>query len=151
MVEMLAREAARKIDAVFSQLTSVLLTENQSLKASVGRLESELKTATTQYENARMWRENVLNGCMVLFERSGLVFTLKPLGKLVRETDLITVGVTDVMPAVQTQSEQDAGEFPLKGKSNTKCFSCHLLNPKLYKICLITQIFSDKNTGKQLI
>lgn len=48
----------------------------------MGQLERELKTATKNVENATTWRENVLSGCPVLFEESGLVFILKLFGKL---------------------------------------------------------------------
>ncbi len=121
-MEVLVWEAARKINAVFSQLSSMLLSENKTLKARVGQLESKLKTVTENFENARMWRENVLNGCPVLFEESGLIFTLKPLGMLKIKTDTSTEGVTESSPAAGTQSGHDAGKFPLKEKSTTKCY-----------------------------
>lgn len=105
---MLAREATRKINAIFSQLSSTLLNENKNLKAKVGDLENELKTVTGNFENARMWRENVLNGCPVLFEQSGLLFTLKPFGKLKVKTDSVTERATGPSRA--------AGKFPLKEK-----------------------------------
>ncbi len=89
-MEVLAREATRKISAVFSQLCSMLQDEKRALEAAVGRLESELKTMAENLKNARMWRENVLSGCPVLFEQSGLIFTLKPFGKLKRKTDELT-------------------------------------------------------------
>ena len=90
VVEMLAREATRKIDAVFSQLSSTLHNENQTLQARVGGLQSELKTTQENFENARMWREHVLSGSPVLFQQSGLVYTLKPSGKLKTRTDQLT-------------------------------------------------------------
>ena len=113
---MLAREATRKISAIFSQLTSVLHNENKTLHATMGRLESELTAMTENFENARKWRENVLNGCPVLFEQSGLIFTLKPFGKLKRKGDEVMEGVTGSPPAAETLSENHAGTFPLKKK-----------------------------------
>lgn len=110
-MEMLSREATRKISAVFSQLSSLMHNENQTLKAKVGQLESELKTVTENYENARTWRENVLNGCPVLFEQSGLIYTLKPFGKLNRQAERVTE------PQPPAGSGHDAGKFPLKEKS----------------------------------
>lgn len=120
IVEMLAREATRKISAIFSQLSSLLHNENKTLSTKVGQLENELKTMTENYENARMWRENVLNGCPVLFEQSGLIFTLKPFGKLKRKTDEVTEGVTKSSPAAGMQSACDAGKFPLNEETTQK-------------------------------
>lgn len=111
IAEVLAREVARKINAIFSQLSSTLLSDNQSLKARVGQLESELTTVTKNYENARLWRENVLSGCPVLFEQSGLIYTLKPFGVLKKKTDQVTEGVTESSPAAGTQSGHDAGNL----------------------------------------
>ncbi|KAK2846604.1 hypothetical protein Q5P01_009603 [Channa striata] len=102
VVKILGREATRKISAVFSQLSSLLRHENQALKAKVGILENELKTVTENFENATMWRENVLSGCPVLFERSGLVYTLKLLGKLKRKTDQDPEGVAESPPAPES-------------------------------------------------
>lgn len=96
---MLACEATRKISTVFSQVSLLLLAENRTLKAKVGQLESELKTVTESFENARVWRENVLNGCPVLFKQSGQVFTLKPLGKLNIRTDKVAEGGSGSSPA----------------------------------------------------
>lgn len=96
---MLACEATRKISTVFSQVSLLLLAENRTLKAKVGQLESELKTVTESFENARVWRENVLNGCPVLFKQSGQVFTLKPLGKLKIRTDKVAEGGSGSSPA----------------------------------------------------
>ncbi|XP_039893787.1 zinc finger protein 260-like isoform X2 [Simochromis diagramma] len=98
-LEMLACEATRKISTVFSQVSLLLLAENRTLKAKVGQLESELKTVTESFENARVWRENVLNGCPVLFKQSGQVFTLKPLGKLNIKTDKVAEGGSGSSPA----------------------------------------------------
>lgn len=64
----------------------------------MGQLESELKTVTESFENARVWRENVLNGCPVLFKQSGQVFTLKPLGKLNIRTDKVAEGGSGSSP-----------------------------------------------------
>lgn len=111
IAEVLAREVARKINAIFSQLSSTLLSDNQTLKTRVGQLESELTTVTKNYENARLWRENVLSGCPVLFEQSGLIYTLKPFGVLKKKTDQVTEGVTESSPAAGTQSGHDAGKF----------------------------------------
>lgn len=111
IAEVLAREVARKINAIFSQLSSTLLSDNQTLKARVGRLESELTTVTKNYENARLLRENVLSGCPVLFEQSGLIYTLKPFGVLKKKMDQVTEGVTESSPAAGTQSGHDAGNL----------------------------------------
>lgn len=111
IAEVLAREVARKINAIFSQLSSTLLSDNQTLKTRVGQLESELTTVTKNYENARLWRENVLSGCPVLFEQSGLIYTLKPFGVLKKKTDQVTEGVTESSPAAGTQSGHDAGNL----------------------------------------
>lgn len=114
-VEVLSREAVRKISAVFSQLSSMLHNENQTLKAKVGELESELKAVTENFENARRWRENVLNGCPVLFEQSGLIYTLKPFGKLKRNSE----GVAESQrPA---GSRHDAGKLPFLVRTGGKC------------------------------
>lgn len=111
IVETLAREVARKINAIFSQLSSTLLSDNQTLKARVGQLESELTAVTKNFENARMWRENVLSGCPVLFEQSGLIYTLKPFGVLKKKTDQLTEGITESSAAAGTQRGHDAGNF----------------------------------------
>ncbi|KAM9327431.1 uncharacterized protein KZ484_018910 isoform 3-T4 [Pholidichthys leucotaenia] len=84
VVEMFARETARKISSVFCQLSSLLQAENRTLKDRVEKMEGQLKTATERFENARLWREHILNGDPVLFQPSGLVFTLKLSGKLMK-------------------------------------------------------------------
>lgn len=109
-MEMLSREATRKISYIFTQLSSLLHNENRTLKARVSQLESQLLTVTDNFENARMWRENVLNGCPVLFEQSGLIYTLKPFGKLKRKTE------RDAEPQLPAGSRHDAGRFPLKDR-----------------------------------
>lgn len=81
---MLISEAARKISSIFSQLSSSLLAENRKLNA---QLEAELKSAAEGLENARLWRENVLNGGPVLLEQSSTVFPMKPLIRLKRKMD----------------------------------------------------------------
>ncbi|KAK1900545.1 Zinc finger protein 227 [Dissostichus eleginoides] len=106
VVEMLAREATRKINAVFSQLSSTLHSENQTLQARVGGLQSELKTTQENFENARMWREHVLSGSPVLFQQSGLVYTLKPSGKLKTRTDQL--------PGEGPETGHDEGEEAAK-------------------------------------
>ncbi|XP_033953555.1 zinc finger protein 431-like [Pseudochaenichthys georgianus] len=113
VVEMLAREATRKIDAVFSQLSSTLHNENQTLQARVGGLQSELKTTQENFENARMWREHVLSGSPVLFQQSGLVYTLKPSGKLKTRTDQLTgdgpeTGHDEAAKEVNSEAESSA-------------------------------------------
>lgn len=90
----------------------MLHNDNKTLKAKVRQLENELKTTTESFENARLWRENVLNGCPVLFEQSGLIYTLKPFGKLKRKTDELTEEVTGSTPAAGMESGHDAGGFP---------------------------------------
>ncbi|TNN01218.1 hypothetical protein fugu_010600 [Takifugu bimaculatus] len=82
VVDTMAREATRKVSAIFCLMSAALQSQNQALRARVGQLERELKTATKNFENATTWRENVLSGCPVLFEESGLVFILKLFGKL---------------------------------------------------------------------
>lgn len=124
---MLAREATRKIGAIFSQLSLMLHNDNQTLKAKVEQLESELKTATGNFENARLWRENVLNGCPVLFEHTGLIYTLKPFGRLKRKMDLLTEGVTESLP----DAGHDTGKTLVKDK-HTKMSST--LNPYIHCI-----------------
>ncbi|XP_013890050.1 zinc finger protein 708 [Austrofundulus limnaeus] len=95
VVGLLAREATRTIGGVFSQL----IAENAALKTRVGRLESELKTATESLQRSNLWRENVLSGCPVLFQDSGLVFTLKPLGKLTINSNRASEGDHQTSPA----------------------------------------------------
>ncbi|RVE65208.1 hypothetical protein OJAV_G00133250 [Oryzias javanicus] len=85
--QMLSRETGRKICSVFSQMSSLLLSENSTLKARLERLEAELQSVTKNVEDARRWRENVLSGCPVLFQRSGLLLRLKPFGRLMRRAD----------------------------------------------------------------
>lgn len=122
IVEMLAREATRKINAIFSQLSSMLHKETQTLRAKVGKLEGELNTMTKNFENAKLWRENVLKGCPVLCEESGLIFALKLFGKLMKKTDQLT-GAVAGFPHAAMQSEHEAGTFQLKEKSTTKTLS----------------------------
>lgn len=86
----LADEASRKISAMFASLSSVLQKENQTLMANAAKLESELQDITKACEKAQLWRENILNGCPVLFEETGMIFTLKQLGRLMQSTDKIT-------------------------------------------------------------
>lgn len=123
-VEMLACEASRKIDAIFTHLSSMLLKENQTLKAKVEKLDSELQDMTKNFENAQLWRENVLNGCPVLFEESGMIFTLKLFGQLMKNTDKLTEGVAGPTPAAVLQSGNDAGMFLQleKPTSDIVCF-----------------------------
>lgn len=109
---MLSREAARKISAVFSQLSSLLYNENRTLAAKVQQLEKDLKSVSEGFDKARMWRESVLNGCPVLFEQSGLIYTLKPFGKLNRKTQC----VTEAQPPAGNEAGHKAGELTLKEK-----------------------------------
>lgn len=102
---MLAREATRKVDAIFYQMSAALQSQNRTLRARVGQLESELKTATRKAENATTWRENVLSGCPVLFEESGLVFILKLFGKLEKNPDKEDAAGLAAVPPVQDGSE----------------------------------------------
>lgn len=87
IVHKLAGEASRKISAIFGSLSSGLQKENQTLMAKTAKLDSELHDITKACEKAQLWRENVLNGCPVLFEETGMIFTLKPLGQLMQSTD----------------------------------------------------------------
>lgn len=101
---MLAREATRKVNAIFCQMSAALQSQNQALRARVGQLESELKTATKNFENATTWRENVLSGCPVLFEESGLVFILKLFGKLEKHPHREDATGLTAVPLVQDGS-----------------------------------------------
>uniref|UniRef100_A0A672HWQ5 C2H2-type domain-containing protein n=1 Tax=Salarias fasciatus TaxID=181472 RepID=A0A672HWQ5_SALFA len=133
---MLAREATRKISLVFTQLSLLLRSENLTLKARVEQLESQLKAVSESFENARLWRENVLSGCPVLFERSGLIFTLKPFGKLKGKTDEGTEEVSEVaaapppLPDEDDDDEEEEEEGDLKVHmllhGASKAFMCDL-------------------------
>ncbi|KAM9733013.1 uncharacterized protein ACNS7B_015265 [Menidia menidia] len=115
IVEMLVREATRKIGCVFSQLSTLLLAENGSLKARVGQLEARLESTAESYENARLWRENVLSGCPVLFQQSGLVLTLKPCGTLrIKTHDPSEPSPADAQVEArhQTNGEETVAELP---------------------------------------
>lgn len=125
ILELLAREATRKIHTIFCQLSSVLHNENQTLKTKAGKLESELNTMTKNYEDAKMWRENVLKGCPVLFEESGLVFALKLFGKMMRQTDKLAEGVVGLSLAAGMQSEHGAGMLRFQEKSTCKNIAQH--------------------------
>nr|XP_054598263.1 zinc finger protein 431-like isoform X1 [Nothobranchius furzeri] len=107
VVGMLVREVTRKISDIFSQLSLLLLSENSALKARVGQLDAELKTVAESLENAQMWRENVLKGCPVLFEESGIIFTLKPFGKLTIKTGHVSEGGAESSPAAPQEEDQD--------------------------------------------
>lgn len=115
----LACEATRKIHAIFFQLSSLLHKENQTLKGKVGKLETELSTVTKNFDNAKMWRENVLNGCPVLFQESGQVFALKLFGKLMAKTDKLPQGAAG-FPHAAVQSEHNIGTFQYIISSNSK-------------------------------
>lgn len=82
-------------------MSAALQSQNQALRARVGQLERELKTATKNLENATTWRENVLSGCPVLFEESGLVFILKPFGKLEKNPQREAAAGLTAVPPVQ--------------------------------------------------
>lgn len=86
----------------------------------MAQLESELKTVMQKFENATRWRENVLSGYPVLFEESGLVFILKPYGKLEKSPDKVTAAELTNVPLVQ--SGCDYGRF--QSKSTTKHCPC---------------------------
>ncbi|XP_038161232.1 zinc finger protein 729 [Cyprinodon tularosa] len=109
LMDFLTEEAARKISSVFSQLSLLLLNENSALKARLEQVEAELRSVSESLENARLWRENVLNGCPVLFEQSGLIFTLKPLGRLNRKTDDGSLGGVD--PAAEAEDRAERMEW----------------------------------------
>lgn len=106
----LAGEASRKISAIFASLSSVLQRENQTLKAKTAKLESELHDITKACEKAQLWRENVLNGCPVMFEETGMIFTLTLLGQLTQNADRLTEQVSGSSTA-EVQSGNDAGWF----------------------------------------
>lgn len=116
IVDLLAREATRKINAIFCQMSATLHSQNQTLQARVGQLESELKTVIKNFENATTWRENVLSGYPVLFEESRLVFVLKLFGILDKSPDEVTAAELTDVPVVQ--SGCDYGGF--QSKSTTK-------------------------------
>lgn len=88
----------------------MLQRENQTLKAKTAKLESELHDITTTCEKAQLWRENVLNGCPVLFEETGMIFTLKLLGQLMQNTERFTEEVSGSSTA-EVQSGNNAGMF----------------------------------------
>lgn len=113
---MLACEATRKISAIFSQLSLALHRENQTLRAKVGKLEKELKTTSENFENAKTWKENVLTGCPVLFEESGLIFALRPFGKLAKNPDTLKVGAPELSLPPVVQNGCDNGGFHLKSQ-----------------------------------
>lgn len=71
----------------------------------MAQLESELKTATKKCESAATWRENVLSGCPVLFEESGLVFILKLFGKLEKNPHKEDAAGLGAVPLVQDGSD----------------------------------------------
>ncbi|XP_077396412.1 uncharacterized protein LOC144032835 isoform X2 [Festucalex cinctus] len=54
------------------------------LQDKVSELERQLKAVTEDLDIIRVWRENLLSGCPVLNEQTGLLFTLKPYGVLVK-------------------------------------------------------------------
>lgn len=118
-MQVLAGEASRKISAIFTSLSSMLQKENQNLKAKAGKLESQLQDITKDCEKAQLWRENVLNGCPVLFEETGMIFTLKLFGQLIKNTDKLTEEGSGSSSAAEVQNEIDAGMF-LSHKKKTQ-------------------------------
>ncbi|KAM4567078.1 uncharacterized protein PAE49_010531 isoform 1-T1 [Odontesthes bonariensis] len=123
ILKMLALEATRKIGCIFSQLSSLLLAENLTLTARVGQLETELKATTESCENAKMWRENVLSGCPVLFKQSGMIFTLKPCGRFEMKMDNPSQGGSDSSPAdaqVEAGHDSDGGEMMIEVTSSAE-------------------------------
>lgn len=86
-------------------MSAALQGQNQTLRARVEQLESELKTALKNFENATTWRENVLSGCPVLFEESGLVFILKLFGKLEKNPHKEDAAGLTAVPLVQNGSD----------------------------------------------
>lgn len=84
--------------------------DHKTLTDKVGQLESELKSMKEECESVRSWRENVLKGSPVLFEDSGLVFTLQPYGKLA-STDGVTL---EPSASALIQNQQEPGDFPLR-------------------------------------
>lgn len=111
IVQVLAGEASRKINAIYTNQSSVLQRENQDLKAKAGELESKLQDITKDCEKAQLWRENVLNGCPVLFEETGMIFTLKLFGQLMRNTEKLTEEAPGSSSTAEVQSGNDAGMF----------------------------------------
>lgn len=101
----MAEEATRKISSIFYHL---LKREIEALETKVELLESQLKTTMENYEGAKQWRENVLSGSPVLFEQTGLVYTLKPLGKLISPSDYISDRTPEPAAAPQMQSTEKA-------------------------------------------
>ncbi|XP_056138886.1 zinc finger protein 226-like [Lampris incognitus] len=87
VTQALAREAARKMDGLFTQLSTPARAENLTLKTKVGRLESELKSVAKKLENLKKCKDNILKGCPVLFEETGLIWALKPCGKMKERGD----------------------------------------------------------------
>lgn len=111
-MDLLAREATRQVSAIFCQMSAALHSQNQTLRARVAQLESELKTVIKNFEHATTWRENVLSGYPVLFEDSGLVFILNLFGKLEKNPDKVTTEELTNVPLVQ--SGCDYGRFHSK-------------------------------------
>lgn len=111
-MHMLAGEASRKISAIFTSLSSTLQRENQTLKAKTAKLEGELHDVSKACEKAQQWRENVLNGSPVLFEETGMIFTLKLSGQLRQNSDRFTEAVSGSSTA-EVQSGNDVGMFLL--------------------------------------
>ncbi|KAF1393564.1 hypothetical protein PFLUV_G00017350 [Perca fluviatilis] len=149
LVEMLTREATRKISAVFSELSSMLHNENHTLKIKVWHLESVLKTMTENFENARRWRENVLNGCPVLLEQSGLIYTLKPFGKLKRKTDTLPEGVAQTAPAAEMESGHDADGGEATKEVNSEAESSSASKKDTADDCTTTNTAESKNADRQ--
>lgn len=81
-------------------MSAALHGQNQTLRARVAQLESELKTVIKNFENATTWRENVLSGYPVLFEDSGLVFVLKLFGKVEKNPDKNTTAESTNAPNI---------------------------------------------------
>ncbi|XP_029374270.1 oocyte zinc finger protein XlCOF6-like [Echeneis naucrates] len=149
IMEMIAWEAARKIDAIFCLLSSMLDNENKTLKAKVGQLESKLKTTTEHFENARMWRENVLSGCPVLFEQSGLIFTLKPFGMLKTKTDEVTEKMSDSTSADGTHSGRSTDIGDAAKQLNSEAESIPGRGQDTAKDCTTRSIPDSTNTDCQ--
>ncbi|KAG8001777.1 Zinc finger protein Gfi-1b [Nibea albiflora] len=153
VVEMLSREATRKISAVFSQLFSMLHNENATLKSEVGELQSKLKTVTVNFENTRKWRENVLSGCPVLFEQSGLLFSLKPFGKLEVNKSTLMERVTGSAPETQTGQIAALMSCPGGGQAtkevNSEAQSAPASRQDLAQDCAATNTTQSPNTTSQ--
>lgn len=87
----------------------MLQRENTTLKATVGQLQSELKTMRENFESTRAGRNSILNGCPILIEKSGLIFTSKSSGELKSKTEFMKNDITGELFSAVVQRGPDVG------------------------------------------